>query len=114
MPRPAQNLPTVAATPLPTRTMPPARVSGATIASAEQLGGRDDLETTHFVESQCVVGGVFCGAWHDWFQACDDTDPKALAEERDPSPLVEWPFDPLGCERPDVCPLYAKARGVAA
>lgn len=36
-----------AAANLPSRTTPPARASGTTIASAEQLGGRDDLGGGH-------------------------------------------------------------------
>ena len=59
-----------------------------------------------FVEEKCTVGGTDCPAWNDWFQACDDTDPGAFDEDCDPAPLLEWPFDPLGCERPDICPLY--------
>ena len=64
-----------------------------------------------FVESECTIGGVLCGAWGDWFQACEDTDPNAIDEGRDPAPLLEWPFDPSGCERPDICPLYRKHKG---
>lgn len=59
-----------------------------------------------FVESKCQVGGVLCPMWDEWFQACDDTDPDAIAEERDPKPLLEWPFNPLACERPDTCWHY--------
>ncbi len=66
-----------------------------------------------FVEAKCTVGGTLCPAWNDWFQACDETDPDALAQDRDPTPLVNWPFDPVGCERPDICPLYrAHTQGV--
>jgi|GEM_PF-6220485 len=42
--------PAVAAPTLPSRTMPPARASGTTIASAEQLGGRDS--------NHVVIGGI--------------------------------------------------------
>jgi hypothetical protein len=63
-------------------------------------------EPIPFVEQHCTVGGCHCGAWSEWFQACEDTDPNAIDEDRDPAPLSEWPFDPLGCERPDICPMY--------
>jgi hypothetical protein len=66
---------------------------------------------TYFDEPLCAVGGCRCPAWEEWFMACDDTDPKAIDEGRDPKPLEQWPFNPLGCERPDVCRLYAKAGG---
>lgn len=61
-----------------------------------------------FVESDCLVGGCLCPAWNEWFMACEDTDPKAIEEDRDPAPLRQWPFNPLACERPDLCQLYRK------
>ena len=64
------------------------------------------MSTQHtplFVEADCKVGGCLCPAWADWFEAIDDT-----------GQLEEWPFDPLGCGRPDTCHLYAEARGEAA
>lgn len=68
----------------------------------------------YFVGSKCTVGGCSCGAWEDWFMACNDTDPEAIEEERDPKPLEQWPFNPLGCERPDICPLYQEAKRAGA
>ena len=59
-----------------------------------------------FVEAKCTIGGAKCPAWDEWFQACEDTDPEAIMDERDPAPLTSWPFNPLACERPDICPLY--------
>ena len=62
-----------------------------------------------FVERECAVGGCMCPAWDEWFQASEDTDPAAIDEDRDPKPLEEWPFNPLACERPDICRLYRRA-----
>lgn len=63
-----------------------------------------------FVKTKCLVGGCLCPAWDEWFQASEDTDPDAIKQGRDPLPLEEWPFNPLACERPDLCPLYASAK----
>jgi hypothetical protein len=63
-------------------------------------------ELAPFIELECAVGGVHCPAWEEWFAACEDTDPNAIEEDRDPLPLLEWPFNPLACERPDICRLY--------
>lgn len=68
---------------------------------------------TCFEEAKCTVGGSLCGAWHDWFWASVDSDPDCNAEDRDPKPLLEWPFDPLGCERPDICPMYRASIALA-
>ena len=73
-----------------------------------------DAETvagSHFDDAACTVGGSLCGAWHDWFWASVDSDPACNeGDGRDPVPLLEWPFDPAGCERPDICPMYRRAR----
>jgi hypothetical protein len=61
-----------------------------------------------FEEALCTIGGALCPAWNEWFAACEDTDPTAAEEERDPDPLAAWPFSPLACERPDICPLYGR------
>lgn len=63
-----------------------------------------------FVEAHCTVGGSSCAAWHEWFWASVEADPSCNDEDRDPVPLAEWPFNPLACERPDICPLYRKHR----
>ena len=64
---------------------------------------------SYFVEAKCSIGGCLCPAWSDWFAACEDADPTAIDAYRDPEPLERWPFDPTGCERPDICPLYHSA-----
>lgn len=59
-----------------------------------------------FVERDCTIGGGLCPAWAEWFQGCEDADPKCIDEDRDPLLLTAWPFNPLACERPDICKLY--------
>jgi hypothetical protein len=66
-----------------------------------------------FVEGECRVGGCACEAWAVWFQACEEADPKAIDEDRDPAELEHFAFDPMLCQRPAMCPLYAKARDAA-
>lgn len=63
----------------------------------------------NFVESRCLVGGDKCPAWSEWFWASVETDPACNDEDRDPDPLLEWPFNPLACERPDLCRHYRDA-----
>jgi hypothetical protein len=64
------------------------------------------VEAEYFVERDCQVGGALCPMWAEWFQGCEDADPDAIVEDRDPILLLEWPFNPLGCERPDTCRHY--------
>lgn len=66
--------------------------------------------TRVFTERDCQVGGVLCPMWAEWFDACEDTDPRAIDEGREPAPLLEWPFNPLGCERPDTCWHYRASK----
>ena len=62
-----------------------------------------------FVEKDCQVGGIACSAWCAWSTACEDTDPDAAAEQRDPKELCDFPFDPKDCECPKGCALFERA-----
>lgn len=62
-----------------------------------------------FVEADCRIGGCACGAWEDWFIACDDADPDAISVGRDPAELTDRPFDPASCAKPGTCKLYERA-----
>ena len=56
-----------------------------------------------FVEADCSVGGVSCGAWSDWFWAGVEADPgcQEVDEDgefvREPVPLTDHVFDPREC-----------------
>ncbi len=67
------------------------------------------LTPIHFEETECAVGGVYCGAWNDWFDACTDADPSSIDEERDPALITNFPFQTIRCRKPDHCPLHAKS-----
>lgn len=75
--------------------------------------------TIPFVERDCTIGGILCPMWDEWFWASVDSDPACNkpdddGEVRDPVQLLEWPFNPLACERPDICPHYRKSRSTPA
>ena len=62
-----------------------------------------------FVEHECTQGGVLCGAWGDWFWASVEADPASEAEDRDPLPLQDFPFDIRECRQIATCALHARA-----
>lgn len=66
----------------------------------------------HFVETECAVGGTSCGAWHDWFSACDAQDPSAIEEDRDPVEITDFPFAIADCQQKEKCSLYRRALGL--
>lgn len=81
---------------------------------AEIAAGLSESQAIVFVEGECVVGGVFCGAWSDWFWASVDADPACnVADEdgevRDPVPLTNYLFDHHMCHDIAHCPLRARA-----
>jgi hypothetical protein len=45
--------------------------------------------------------------WEAWFVACDEADPKAIEQDRDPAELTAFPFDLSQCARPETCRLAA-------
>src|SRR3546814_12819143 len=88
---------------------PPARALEAK-TMLEGLIERSEGEGPVFVERDCQVGGILCPRWAEWFEACEDTDPDALDEERDPVPLTNFPFQPSECRKPESCALFRRTQ----
>jgi hypothetical protein len=78
--------------------------------SARVLARREPAMTIAFVEKDCEVGGSHCPMWEAWLMACDDADPKAIEQERDPAELPDFTFDPDKCACPETCRLSARSR----
>ena len=80
----------------------------------EEINAAQENDLMVFDKDKCKVGGAFCGAWEDWFMACDNADPAAIKEERDPIHIIGQRVKRSECVHKESCPLYAKSTAPAA